>query len=130
MDYGLFLQIIVIVAGVLIFILDIGLLAKRRLSEPVAITWGFVAVIFIIGGIVLRPNGWIKYMSPAGMILLILVGFCLFYGLILASIHISETMRKQAEMAMNISLLNQEIVELKKDIAEKEKELEERNSVK
>lgn len=126
MDYGLFLQIIVIVSGVLLFILDIGLLAKRRLSEPVSVTWGFVAIIFIVGGIVLRPHGWIKYMSPAGMILLILVGFCLFYGLILASIHISETMRKQAEMAMNISLLNQEIMELKKDIAEKEKELEER----
>ena len=125
MDYGLFLQIILIIAGVLIFILDIVLLAKRRLSEPVSITWGFVAIMFVIGGIVLRPNGWIKYMSPAGMILLILVGLCLFYGLLLASIHISETMRKQSEMAMNISLLNQEIVELKKDLAEKEKETEE-----
>ena len=125
MDYGLFLQIILIIAGVLIFILDIVLLAKRRLSEPVSITWGFVSIMFVIGGIVLRPNGWIKYMSPAGMILLILVGLCLFYGLLLASIHISETMRKQSEMAMNISLLNQEIVELKKDLAEKEKETEE-----
>lgn len=128
MDYGLFIQIILIVAGVLIFILDIVLLAKRRLSEPVSITWGFVAIMFVVGGIILRPNGWIKYMSPAGMILLILVGLCLFYGLLLASIHISETMRKQSEMAMNISLLNQEIVELKRDLAEKEKELEERNN--
>ena len=126
MDYGFFLQILLIVGGALIMVVDITLLAKRRLSEPSSITWGFVAIVFVIAGIVLRPNGWIRYMSPAGMALLCVIGVCLLYGLLLASIHVSEIMRKQAEMAMNISLLNQEIVELKKNIAEKNKELEER----
>ncbi len=107
-------------------VIDVTLLAKRRLSEPISVTWGFVAIAFIIAGIVLRPNGWIQYMSPAGMVLLCVVGLCLMYGLFLASCHISEIMRKQAEMAMNISLLNQEIVELKKELAEKDKELEDK----
>lgn len=126
MDYGLFLQVLFIVAGVLVMVVDVTLLAKRKLSEPISVTWGFVAVVFIIAGIVLRPNGWVNYMSPAGMVLLIVVGLCMIYGLFLASCHISEIMRKQAEMAMNISLLNQEIVELKKEVAEKERELEEK----
>lgn len=126
MDYGFFLQILLIVGGILIMIADITLLAKRRLSEQISITWGFVAIVFIIAGIVLRPDGWIKYMSAPGMALLCVIGACLLYGLLLASIHVSEIMRKQAEMAMNISLLNQEIVELKKNIAEKDKELEEK----
>ena len=126
MDYGFFLQILLIVGGGLLMVLDITLLAKRKLSEPISITWGFVAIVFVIAGIVLRPNGWIRYMSPAGMALLCVIGACLLYGLLLASIHVSEIMRKQAEIAMNISLLNQEIVELKKEIAEKDKELEER----
>ena len=125
MDYGLFLQVLFIVGGVLIMVIDVTLLAKRKLSEPISVTWGFVAIAFIVAGIVLRPNGWIQYMSPAGMVLLCIVGLCLMYGLFSASCHISEIMRKQAEMAMNISLLNQEIVELKKELAEKEKELEE-----
>ena len=126
MDYGLFLQVLFIVAGVLVMVVDVTLLAKRKLSEPISVTWGFVAIVFIIAGIVLRPNGWVNYMSPAGMVLLIVVGLCMICGLFLASCHISEIMRKQAEMAMNISLLNQEIVELKKEVAEKERELEEK----
>ncbi|MBR4341757.1 MAG: DUF2304 domain-containing protein [Lachnospiraceae bacterium] len=123
MDYGLVLQIIVICAGVLILVADITLLAKRRLSEPISITWGFVAIIFVLGGIILRPSGWTTYLSEVGLILVLLIGFCLIYGLFLASCHISEIMRKQTEMAMDISLLNQEIVELKKDIADREKEI-------
>ena len=123
MDYGFFLQILFVIAGVLIFITEIVLLAKRKLSESTSLTWGFVAVVFIVAGIVLRPNGWIKYMSMAGMILLCLVGLCLVYGLFVISCHISELSRKETEMAMNISLLNQEILELKKNINEKEKEL-------
>lgn len=126
MDYGLFLQILFIAAGILVMVVDVTLLAKRKLSEPISVTWGFVGIVFIVAGIVLRPNGWIRYMSPAGMVLLCIVGLCLMYGLFLASIHISEIMRKQAEMAMNISLLNQEIVELKRELAEKEKELEDK----
>jgi hypothetical protein len=59
----------------------------------------------------------------AGMILLCLVGLCLVYGLFVISCHISELSRKETEMAMNISLLNQEIIELKKNVSEKEKEL-------
>ena len=125
MDYGLFLQIVLIIAGVIILITDILLLAKRRLAESVSIVWGFGALIFIVAGIVLHPSGWIRYMSKAGMALMLLLGFCVVYGLFYASIRLSELIRKQTEMAMNISLLNQEIVELKRDIAERDKELEE-----
>ena len=62
-----------------------------------------------------------------GLILLCMLGVCLVYAFMVASCHISELMRKQTEMAMNISLLNQEIVELKRYIAERDKELEEKN---
>lgn len=126
MDYGLFLQLLLIFAGIGILLVDISLLAKRKLSESISITWGFGAIVFIVAGIVLRPSGWIMYMSEKGMILLCLLGFCVVYGLFSASCYISTLTRKQTEMAMNISLLNQEIVELKKKVAEQEKELENR----
>lgn len=123
MNYGLILQIILILSGVIILFVDIALLAKRKLAEPISITWGLIGIVIIVAGIVLRPNGWIAYMSEAGMILLCILGFCVVYGLFLASIHTSEIIRKQAEMAMNISLLNQEVVDLKKQVAEKELEI-------
>ncbi|MCR4992100.1 MAG: DUF2304 domain-containing protein [Lachnospiraceae bacterium] len=124
MDYGLFLQIVLIVAGVIILVTDVLLLAKRKLAESISIVWGFGALIFIVAGIVLHPSGWINYMSKAGMALMILLGFCVVYGLFYASIRLSEIIRKQNEMAMDISLLNQEMVELKRTISELEEELD------
>ena len=126
MDYGLFLQIVLIVAGVIILITDVLLLAKRKLAESISIVWGFGALVFIIAGIVLHPSGWINYMSKAGMSLMLLLGFCVVYGLFYASIRLSEIIRKQTEMAMDISLLNQEVVELKRELAEHEKKLDEK----
>ena len=124
MDYGLFLQIVLIVAGVIILITDVLLLAKRKLAESISIVWGFGGLIFIVAGIVLHPSGWINYLSKAGMALMLLLGFCVVYGLFYASIRLSEIIRKQTEMAMDISLLNQEMVELKRKMAELDMENE------
>ena len=123
-QYGLVVQILLIAAGVIILVIDVALLAKRKLSEPISVTWGFAAIIFILAGIFLRPNGWINYISPAGLIMLSILGVLALIGLFMASSRMSELIRKNTEMAMNISLLNQEIVELKKKLAETEKEKE------
>jgi ABC-type siderophore export system fused ATPase/permease subunit len=125
-QYGLVVQILLIAAGVIILIVDVALLAKRKLSEPISVTWGFAAIIFILAGIFLRPNGWINYISPAGLIMLSILVVLALIGLFLASSRMSELIRKNTEMAMNISLLNQEIVELKKDIAENHRRIEEK----
>ena len=124
MDYGIFLKVVMILAGVAILLTDIVLLAKRKLHETMSIVWGFVALLVIIAGIVLHPSGWIDYMSETGLVLFLVIGFCVIYGLFFASCNISDILKKQNEMAMNISLLNQEIIELKKEIAERENNLE------
>lgn len=125
-QYGFIVQILLIAAGAIILIVDVALLAKRKLSEPISVTWGFAAIIFILAGVFLRPNGWINYISPAGLIMLSILVVLALIGLFLASSRMSELIRKNTEMAMNISLLNQEIVELKKDIAENHRRIEEK----
>lgn len=125
-QYGLVVQILLVAAGGIILVIDVALLAKRKLSEPISVTWGFAAIIFILAGIFLRPNGWINYISPAGLIMLSILGVLALVGLFMASSRMSELIRKNTEMAMNISLLNQEIVELKKDIAENHRRIEEK----
>ena len=125
-QYGLVVQILLVAAGVIVLVIDVALLAKRKLSEPISVTWGFAAIIFILAGVFLRPNGWINYISPAGLIMLSILGVLALVGLFMASSRMSELIRKNTEMAMNISLLNQEIVELKKDIAENHRRIEEK----
>ena len=58
--------------------------------------------------------------------MLSILGVLALVGLFMASSRMSELIRKNTEMAMNISLLNQEIVELKKDIAENHRRIEEK----
>lgn len=126
MHQGIIIQIILITAGVIMMIMAVGSLAKRRMAEQICIGWGFVAVIFVVAGLVLRPDGWVTMLSPAGLIILVLVGACAFTGLFLISSRLSEVIRKNNELAMQVSLLNEDIVRLKDRIDALEKKLGEK----
>ena len=126
MHQGYIIQIFLITVGVLSLIVDVALLAKRKLSEPVSVTWGFGAIIMVLAGIILRPNLWGNFISTFALIIIFILIILAIIALFVGSIRMSELMRKNTEMAMNISLLNQEIVELKKDIAENHRKIEER----
>ena len=126
MHQGYIIQIFLITVGVLSLIVDVALLAKRKLSEPISVTWGFAAIIFVIAGIVLRPNLWMSYISMPALIMIFVLIVLAVIAVFLGSTRMSELIRKNTEMAMNISLLNQEIVELKRDIAENHKRIEEK----
>lgn len=126
MHQGYIIQIFLITVGVLSLIVDVALLAKRKLSEPISVTWGFAAIIFVIAGIVLRPDLWMSYISMPALIMIFVLIVLAVIAVFLGSTRMSELIRKNTEMAMNISLLNQEIVELKRDIAENHKRIEEK----
>lgn len=126
MHQGIIIQIILITAGVIMMIMAVGSLAKRRMAEQICIGWGFVAVIFVVAGLVLRPDGWVTMLSPAGLIILVLVGASAFTGLFLISSRLSEVIRKNNELAMQVSLLNEDIVRLKDRIDALEKKLGEK----
>ena len=126
MHHGYIIQIFLITVGVLSLIVDVALLAKRKLSEPISVTWGFAAIIFVIAGIVLRPDLWMSYISMPALIMIFVLIVLAVIAVFLGSTRMSELIRKNTEMAMNISLLNQEIVELKRDIAENHKRIEEK----
>lgn len=126
MHQGYIIQVFLITVGVLSLIVDVALLAKRKLSEPISVTWGFAAIIFVIAGIVLRPDLWMSYISTPALIMIFVLIVLAVIAVFLGSTRMSELIRKNTEMAMNISLLNQEIVELKRDIAENHKRIEEK----
>lgn len=120
MNAGGVLQIIMVLAGILVLFVSVISLAKRKMTEPFCLTWGIVAVLIILAGILLRPSGWNRYISSVGLILVVLIGFCLMYGSYFMSCKISELMRKNNELAIHVSLLDQE----KKEILDKLEELE------
>lgn len=112
MEPGVLLQIILIIVGVVLFATVASSLAKRKMTESFCLTWGFIAIIIILAGILLRPAEWNKYISGMGMLLLIMIGFCIIYGAYFMSGKVSDLIRKNTELAMQVSLLNHEKEEL------------------
>lgn len=124
MDYGLVIQLILIGVGVFVLIFTVLSLARKKLEVNACLTWGIIAIIFIIAGTVLRPKGWIEFMSIKGLILLVIVGFCIFVGIFSISSAVSIHKRKINELSMQVSLLNSEIEDLQAQIDELEKRIE------
>lgn len=108
MESGVILRIIMFVLGAALFGASVSSLARRRMTEPFCLTWGFIALMIILAGIVLRPDEWSKYISTKGLLLVGLVGFCAVFGAYFISCRVSELMRRNLELAMQVSLLNQE----------------------
>ena len=118
MEPGVLLRIIIILVGVVLVCVTLFSLAKRRMTESFCLTWGFISVIIILAGILLRPTELASYISGTGMILVGIVAFCVIYGAYFMSIKVSELMRRNLELAMQISLLRKENEEINERLQE------------
>ena len=111
---GLIIQILLIVFGTSMLATSFISLVRRKMSEPVVIPWGIGAIVFIVLGIVIRPDHWREYISPQGLTLVIVIFVCAAYAMYFFSIRITDTMKKNNELAIQVSLLNTEVEELRK----------------
>lgn len=118
MEPEVLLRIIIILTGVVLFCVTLSSLAKRRMTESFCLTWGFISVIIILSGILLRPTEWTSYISGTGMILVGIVAFCVIYGAYFISIKVSELIRRNLELAMQVSLLGKENEEIRERLQE------------
>ncbi len=118
METGDLLRIIICCGGVMLLGITLSSLARRRMTEPFCLAWGIISVALILAGILLRPTMWNRYISITGMLLLLLLGFAVIYIAYFVSAKVSELMRKNQELAMQMSLLNQEKDELWRKLEE------------
>ncbi len=110
------LRLILALTGVGLFAITLSSLARRKMTESFCLTWGLVAAMMIVAGLVLRPYGIAGYLSPTAMIVIIVVGYCLIFGLFYITGKVSELARKNQELAIQISLINQENREMMEQI--------------
>ena len=108
MQPGTILQIIMVVTGICLFIITTTSLARRKMTESFCLAWGLISLVLILAGFILRPAGWSRYLSNMGMVLALLIGFTIIYVAYFLSAKVSELSRKNQELAMQVSLLNQE----------------------
>ncbi len=127
METGDILRVIICCGGVVLLGITMSSLARRKMTEPFCLAWGIISVVLILAGILLRPTMWDRYISITGMFLVLLLGFSVIYIAFFVSTRVSELMRKNQELAMQVSLLNWEKDELWKKLDELSGQLEEKS---
>ena len=106
------LQILLITAGILLFLRSLCSLARKRLTESISMLWCTVALLFVIAGILLVPFEWHQHISPVALIIVASVFFPTIAGMFYLSLQLSTVVRKTQELAIQISLLNQEHIKV------------------
>ena len=115
---GLILKIVIILLGAFLLCDAIFSLAKRRMTESFCLMWGLISVIIIIIGIIIRPSKLSDFLSPMSFALILMTLYPLLHIALFFSHTISDLVRKNNELAINVSLLISENEELKKMIEE------------
>jgi len=102
-------------------------LAKRKMTETVCLAWGMMSVVCILAGALLQPYGVSPYISKLGLVLIMIIAIAVLQGAFFVSIKLSELVRKNHELAVQVSLLNHENYNMMKRVEQLEELLEKKD---
>ena len=122
MAVGDVLRLFVIVAGAYMFLKAILSLAKRKMTEPFCLAWAVLSELMIFSGILLNPSQLDGYFSTRGLILIIIIVSGILWGLWFISTQVSILKRKNQELAMQISLLNNDCEKILRELEKLKRE--------
>lgn len=103
-----FVRVLVSALGVLLLGMSFTAFVKKRMTEGMGLAWGIFSILLILLGAVPPLAVWARYIVGRGAIaLFVLVLFGIFGGFSLSQ-TVSKLVIKNRELAMQVSLLNQE----------------------
>ena len=122
MAVGDVLRLFVIVAGAYMFLKAILSLAKRKMTEPFCLAWAVLSALMSLSGILLNPSQLDGYISTRGLILIIIIVSGILWGLWFISTQVSILKRRNQELAMQISLLNNDCEKILRELEKLKRE--------
>ena len=122
MAVGDVLRLFVIVAGAYMFLKAILSLAKRKMTEPFCLAWAVLSALMILSGILLNPSQLDGYISTRGLILIIIIVSGFLWGLWFISTQVSILKRRNQELAMQISLVNNDCEKILRELEKLKRE--------
>jgi len=108
MQAVLIFRVVSIVAGIVLLMLSFKALVKKKMTEGIALGWAVGAVLLVVIGLVPCLNDWASKLSTTHVIALILSAAFVVGFVFKISSSISQLAMKNQELAMQVSLLNQE----------------------
>lgn len=102
------LRMIVIIEGAALLVMAFLSFVHRKVTESIALSWGGFAVIMILVGAIPALAGWSSWIPPKAVPAFVLISAAMLLGVFYISCAVSQLIRKNQELAMHVSLLNQE----------------------
>lgn len=124
MTMAVALRIVLILLGVYLLVMTLLSLARRKMSEQFCLVWALMSALMVLIGILLKPAYIECFISVRGFVLIMLALFGILWGLWFISTQVSILVRKNQELAIQISLLNQDIERLSAEIEDCKKNLQ------
>lgn len=98
----------VILVGIGIMAITFVLHAEKKLTVNLAVTWELLGIAAILSGTVPKFSGWSSRLSFGSLVVLLITAFLVLWGVYQMTIQISSLIMKNQELAIQVSLLNQE----------------------
>ena len=98
----------VILVGIGIMAITFVLHAEKKLTVNLAVTWELLGLAVNISGAVPMYSGWSSRLSLGSLVVLLITAFLVLWGVYQMTIQISSLIMKNQELAIQVSLLNQE----------------------
>lgn len=111
-------RIVFALSGVFLLVESFVSLVKKRLSEGFSLAWALGALIIFLMGVVPGFSSWTTRLSLQTMILFLALVVFLLSAMFWGSRKISELFMETHELAMQVSLLNQENEKIMKELYE------------
>lgn len=108
MNTAAFIKTGLIITGIVIMALTFFLHAVRKLTVNLAVVWEFLGLTAILTGAIPAFSGWCYLLARGTAVAMFTIGVLVLWGGYQLCILISSLSMKNQELAMQVSLLNQE----------------------
>ena len=108
MNTAAFIKTGLIITGIVIMALTFVFHAVRKLTVTLAVVWEFLGLTAILTGAVPAFSGWCYLLARGTAVAMFTIGVLVLWGGYQLCILISSLSMKNQELAMQVSLLNQE----------------------
>ena len=117
---SLFFRLIMIAAGICLLLLTFFMYSLRRLTDRIALGWALFSAVMIMAGAIPAWSGWSRALALSSYPMVFAMGGLVVLMIFHHSVYLSLLIMKNQELAMHVSLLNQESEESRRKLAELE----------
>lgn len=122
------LRLAVVLMGILLILIDFLTYVYQKVTESIGLWWVLIGGVLVLLGVVPGLNGWTKTIPRKAVPAVLLAGAVFFLAAFYFSSLISQLLRKNQELAMHVSLLNQENESILYEVKKLRKQVRDKDS--